>query len=53
MDYRSVVALVGRGVQGLRDAGYDESYVEQYLIDATMLDYDTVLATTARWFNVQ
>ncbi|HUF02446.1 MAG TPA: hypothetical protein VMN35_08480 [Gaiellaceae bacterium] len=45
-------SVLGRVSRALREAGVEESEVEEFVAEATAGDYDHLLATVMRWVEV-
>ena len=44
--------IIGRGMQTLRRAGYSKEDIDAFEKEATSGDYDNVLVTAMKWFDV-
>jgi hypothetical protein len=44
--------ILGRAMQTLRRAGYSKEDIDKFEEEATSGDYDNVLATCMKWFDV-
>ncbi|MCK9229125.1 MAG: hypothetical protein M0Q23_01545 [Syntrophales bacterium] len=45
--------ILGKVSKALRDAGYDEAFIDDYIAQATSGDYDTLLRTTLIFVDVE
>jgi hypothetical protein len=46
-------AILGRCQQAARRAGLDKAEIDLFIAEATAGDYDNLLQTCIRWFEVQ
>jgi len=46
-------AILGKVSKALRDAGYDQAFIDEYIEQATSGDYDHLLMTTMPYVEVQ
>lgn len=46
-------SILGRAKKALRRAGVDQAVVDAFYAEATAGDYDALLETVERWFEVE
>lgn len=45
--------IIGRAIKILRNSGYSEEEIQAFEDEATSGDYDNVLQTVMKWFEVE